>query len=694
MTRMNHEWQARVEAEFQSQDERLAAFYKSSEQTFSVDEEDNLYPILNSLTPVADQYEELEVFAEGAEKVLSRAVDRRLNRQVAMARPVRRETKEDQERFLREAYLVANLAHPNIMPVYGVGLDSNHIPFFTMELLSGESLELILKKLRSGDADCQRCYSLNQLMRIYLKVCDAIAYAHSRGVLHLDIKPGNIQVGPFGEVLVFDWGLAKVLSEKDSLRSGMPGELDGDLLNELPRAGTIRGSLGFMAPEQITEGAEVSEQTDIYALGALLYQLLTLRLPVEGGTDQAILRNTRAGAIIPPRRRGRGVFLPTGLCEVALKALALEPERRYAAVAGVKGDVDRYLAGHPTDAERAGVITRLVLFMKRHSHVAAVFTLSLMLISVVVIFNSSVIRREKAAAEVATLEARDNLEMYLQEHSEVLQLNSDLADAITLTMKSSGYRNTTLTLRIFERALSESMSPERYQEIMLQKGIIHFIRQEFQSANQCFDVAKGRLEPIGEIVSLSRKYGRIYPEDSDSMRRSDQQLADLINDYKVKNLSMNQIINYTYLHHIVRGAVGTPEDYMPLAQAMLEHLNSPLQSASLKLELTRNKNGRHLDLSGTPYSQYRLKLENAYNTNVLAPLSLYGLDISDTPIRSIEVLRGLEVSELRIAGLELSAHNFLFILRQSGIQTLVIDAGAFADVTMQKLHENFEVIEE
>jgi len=176
-----------LEKGFSDRNETLRSFYNTAALELSEDEKTSLTPILNSLKDDVARYREIEKIAEGGEKKITLAHDHRLDRRIAMARSVRSKAPQDLEQFLREARLTANLAHPNIMPVYNMGLDPEGEPFFSMELIPGDSLKTIVRKLRDGDADYRRDYPLDTLLNIYLKICDAIAYAHSRGVLHLDI---------------------------------------------------------------------------------------------------------------------------------------------------------------------------------------------------------------------------------------------------------------------------------------------------------------------------------------------------------------------------------------------------------------------------------------------------------------------------------------------------------------------------
>lgn len=678
------------EAAFRDEDDSLAGFYNADSKSLQEEEED-LYPILSSVSSDVDRYEKIGLLAEGGEKRITQVLDRRLNRHVAMAQPIHCETKEQQEQFLREAYLEANLTHPNIMPIHNVGVDEDHIPFFTMELVSDDSLKSILDKLRNKDEEYSRRYSLENRLNIFLKVCDAIAYAHFRNVLHLDIKPSNIRVGEFGEVFVCDWGIARVLFDGNPTSVDMQGKLNGDVINDLTLSGVIKGTPGFMAPEQTVSKGEKSKQTDIYALGAMLYTLLTLELPVRGTSGNEIVQNTRDGKVVPLHRRVSEQYVPVSLAAVAMKALAFDPKERYADVRDLQQEINCYLSGYPTRSERAGLLTRFSLFMKRHSRIASVLMFSLLLLAVVVSVDLTAIRKGKAAAEAAQYEAETNLELYLEEQREVVQLNSDLHDAITVTMKSPGFLSTVLTLRVLDQALNKAPDPNQYRVLMLQKGIMHFMRREFNEARRCFGEAGDQTRPINELFALSRKYAEIYPDDE--VMLSCRQMAELIGDYKVKSPRMTLIINYMYLNYIRQNPPGTPEEYLPLALAMLDHLNNLPQGRN-QLKLVQNTNGYHLNLSGLPYRKYTLKLDAAYNQNVLAPLKLYSLDISQTPLLSAGELSGLKLKELNMQGLSIPNHNLPFILGELDLQKLIINADAFPRDTMRRLYQKFDVTEQ
>ena len=264
----------------------LLQFYhtgKASEMTDS--ETSEPLPELAAVPP--GKYRIGDEVGSGGMKSVLRTHDRSTERNVAMAvlRDANLRSKKI-TRFVREARITAALEHPNIIPVYDIGVDEEGKPYFTMKLLGGETLESILQRVYAGHGDYRARYPLNSLLRIFQGVCDAIMFAHSRGVIHLDLKPANIQVGDFGEVLVLDWGLAKVFERDSNLHTNCIVLEMG--LGETPTEGTVSGTPGFMSPEQMRgENAALDERTDIYALGAILSAILNCRKsPAKAGSRQ------------------------------------------------------------------------------------------------------------------------------------------------------------------------------------------------------------------------------------------------------------------------------------------------------------------------------------------------------------------------------------------------------------------------
>ena len=233
------------------------------------------------------RYAYFKKIAKGGKSIIQSCKDMHLNRVIAHKSllPEFAEDPIEQKRLLREARVSAMLQHPNTLPIYEVGRNNKGHYYFTMKLVHGYSLREIL--------NYRERYDLSQLLDIIIQVANALEYAHTHGVVHRDIKPENILIGPFGEVLLMDWGLAKVWSE-----SG-----DVSVYEEIkPKAGTknssmtgfqkLQGSIFYMSPEQIKRDPDIGNLTDIYSLGIILYEALTGRTPAQGDTLEKVIKST------------------------------------------------------------------------------------------------------------------------------------------------------------------------------------------------------------------------------------------------------------------------------------------------------------------------------------------------------------------------------------------------------------------
>ena len=679
-----------LEKEFMKRNETLRSFYHTEALELSDDEVESLTPILNSLKSDMPRYREIDRLAEGGEKKVTLVHDHRLDRRVAMARSVRSNNPQDLEQFLREARLTANLAHPNIMPVYNMGLDENGEPFFSMELVPGDSLKSIIGKLRDGDEPYRKSYTLKVLLDIFVKVCDAIAYAHSRNVLHLDIKPDNIRVGAFGEVLVCDWGLARVMHATEDRTAEDTNELDADVLNDMTLSGTLKGTPGFMAPEQTQAYGEKTCQTDIYALGALLYMMLAYRLPVEGESAHEVIQNTREGRLVPIRRRKTDRHIPVSLVAVAMKALALDPADRYESVLELGNDIGRHLSGHPTHAEHAGWITRTSLLLQRHSRVAFLLITFLLVLAFVIGGNLVAISHQKAVAVEARKTAEANFALYQREQEVSQSLGEDLGEAVLYTVRSRDFVNAPSMIQLLETGLNENFDTVKRQNLYEQKGILHFVLEEFNAANVCFDAA-GSTKRIEPLIELSHKYAEIKP--NDSRRLSDDQLAALFNESKAAN---QMTLFYLYYHHMRRRpASASPESYVLLAGAVLDRLNYSHYARNNPLKLEEHDGNYSLNLSNAPYTVFSINIIGVYRRNILTPFKLKSLDISHTRIEDFNELRGMKLDELRMVGVPLRDRGRAFLnqMDRFKLKRIVLDASEFPKETIEELGGKMEVVD-
>ena len=312
-----------------------------------------LCPGYADLAAVEDRYTDEQLIGEGGLKDVFRCFDHRTKRFVALARPRAKLGVDCFDDFVSEAWLVSSLKHPNIIKVHDAGVDADGRPFFTMDLKGNTTLKDLVKQSTDG----------RELLVIFLKICDAIAYAHSEGIIHRDLKPENIQCDSFGEVLVCDWGLGKFLEAEDSKVAGVSQEWNASQYDTLN--GEIKGSLGYMAPEQILPEEEADERSDVFALGCLLHFILAGSAPFSGTKDEILEKTTG-----PQRQSLRSAFpgrnITKSMEAVTLKAIARDPAKRYGSVTELQADINRHLAGRSTGAERPSLFRRGALFINRN----------------------------------------------------------------------------------------------------------------------------------------------------------------------------------------------------------------------------------------------------------------------------------------------------------------------------------------
>ncbi|MBX7103831.1 MAG: serine/threonine protein kinase [Gemmataceae bacterium] len=285
---------------------------------------------------VAGQFRVVREHAQGGLGRVSVAIDERLGREVALKeiRPDKQHRHDLKARFIREACVAGQLEHPGIVPVYAFGEHENGQPYYAMRFVGGETLADAIQRFH---ADNSRFDSLEfrQLLTRFIAVCEAMAYAHDKGVIHRDLKPANIMLGQYGETQVVDWGLAKRLNEPTV---ASPDVMDTDATLSMGAIGTP----AYMSPEQAAGRIEdVGPTSDIYSLGATLYHLLTGRSPNAGHAIVSVLANAERGTVDPPRRSNSSV--PKALEAVCQKAMAFRPADRYPSAKSLGADVEQWL---------------------------------------------------------------------------------------------------------------------------------------------------------------------------------------------------------------------------------------------------------------------------------------------------------------------------------------------------------------
>ncbi|MEZ6184561.1 MAG: serine/threonine-protein kinase [Planctomycetota bacterium] len=334
--------------------------------------------------------------------------DRRLGREAAL-KVVRDPTPDRVQRFRREAEITARLSHPAIPPVYDAGQTRDGRDYLLLRYVSGSSLaqrfdryhERRTRRTRSGrDMPLPR-----DLLEVLIKVAEALAYAHSRGILHRDLKPQNVLLGPFGETVLLDWGLALDLAE---------GQENAEM------AGTV----GYMAPEQARREA-VDPRADVFGLGALLTEALTGRLPVEGERVGEVLERLRAGQIRTPA--ALGVEVAPELEAIAAKALAPAPAQRYAEASAFAEDLRAFLEGRPVSVYRESVTRRGRRWVRQHPTLVVACVLAL-------VGALLILRAREWEREALVREARDGVRLTRRQN--LMQPGDPLSQAWTLLAAS------------------------------------------------------------------------------------------------------------------------------------------------------------------------------------------------------------------------------------------------------------------
>jgi len=289
--------------------------------------------------------------ASGGMGSIDVAVDRALDRRIAVKtlHPHLRPDEATVRMFLREARLTGLLDHPHIVPVYDLGEREGGQLFFSMKLVEGQTLAALIRSLPSKGV--LETATLYMLLDLIVKVCDALAFAHSRGVLHCDVKPANVMVGEFGQVFLMDWGIARLIAT-DAAPGSARGPVKAETLKQRePRHGpatdnSIIGTPCYMSPEQARgDRKKLDVRSDVFLLGALLYEVLTHRPPYPSNDRVETLALAAAGVFPTPRRVAGDVAVPQELDRIVMRAMAKNPNDRYPSVAALREDVVRFMQG-------------------------------------------------------------------------------------------------------------------------------------------------------------------------------------------------------------------------------------------------------------------------------------------------------------------------------------------------------------
>ena len=574
--------------------------------------------IFDEIAIIEERYNHGNIVNQGGMKKIYKTRDSLTNRSVAKAVLIDSDDERKAESFLREARLTAALEHPNIIPIYDIGIDEEEGPYFIMKLLGGRNLsEIIRAQVQSSE------YTQHDFMGIFTKICDAISYAHSKGIIHLDLKPENIQIGEYGEVTVCDWGLAKVIDSPEDI-SDFESDLDPMLYNDMTMDGVIKGTPGYMAPEQIDSSLGPKDQrSDIYALGGILYSLLTLKNPHKTDTVENVLKNTLEGRINRPSTR-TDVPISTSLEAVAMKALDANPDNRYQTVTELRKEINNWLGGFATDAENANFLKSSWLLFKRHKTVSLLFFL--IFFGTVMSFYFVKQNERKAVEALNKYEKEKKFSDLVSKNSvnQLKEINENYFKKFEFN-KALTFINDAVKLY-----------PDNAQ-IHALNGEALFYVQEFSRAVEAFKKSGSfkYQEPYKEFLKIAFEFsdrikvkGSLSASDlADLVYSCDGDLRERVLTFIIDELSSQEKYKSLYIDVNKKKLIDRHLEFCRLMTAAHLSLKSPLKLSKehfeekLKFTYRLDIEGIHLDLNGTEQIEKLIYYRH---------LPLVSLDLSNT----------------------------------------------------------------
>jgi serine/threonine protein kinase/tetratricopeptide (TPR) repeat protein len=630
----------------------------------------------------AKKYRVITTIAQGGMGVVMQARDLRIRRTVAMKvmKSSSQFSRESVLRFIDEAQLTGQLEHPNIVPVYELGIDPHGETFYTMKFVKGITLDDVIRGLRTGKPKITAKYPLAMLVTIFQKICDAVAFAHSKGVVHRDLKPENVMIGSYGEVLVMDWGLAKNLStvHRDPVSPPPQNPSKNPAVSETAASdgrgfqtmnGVIVGTPPYISPEQARgELDHIDTRSDIYVLGEILYSILTLRPPVTGENVHEVVEKILSSQIPsplsfnnPPKTSSRqpsktphegeiglihcpGRRIPEGLSAVAMKAMNTDPDGRYQAVVEMQADITAWQGGFATKAERAGIGTHLRLFVGRHKAEVALLGFVFLIFNVVIVGLIYQLAQERNLAQ----ESADHAWETNKRASEIQKLTTEVGPAY---------------YRTAQRSLEEGQLENAFV------GVDLAIAQAHDEPD--YLLLRGRiLQSMFRWKDALEAYGHVIEMDEgneDALLNIDFTRSMLKNADHDGAASVEHLDRF-HAHLLAQGRV---DEAVALLKKMTEARRTALfestwaayfaknklgkfqvsenQSLWVDLSKSRFRGGRKLEkLRRAPVAALDLAESAFEDVSVLDGLPLKRLVLSHTPVGNIEALSRMPLEELSI----------------------------------------------
>ncbi len=683
----------------------------------------------------ADRFVVEEALARGGMGMILAARDVNIRRVTAM-KVLTAENPTDKQllRFIEEAQITGQLEHPNIVPVHELGVSDSGRIYYTMKMVEGVTLLDVIKGVREHRHEIIDKYPISRLLTVFAKVCDAVAFAHSRGVIHRDLKPDNVMIGDFGEVLLMDWGLAKVVGDKAML-SGMIEE-DGvsleEAVNRIPARqsmanqrtleGQILGTPNYMPPEQAAgKISELDKRTDIYSLGGVLYDLLCLRAPIEGANLKEMVEKINKGYIpnpniYNPRRDSKGeIVYPDGIilhhcpenrvpeatAAVAMKAMSFDPNDRYQTVEELQEDIFKYQTGFATSAESASPLRLLTLTLKRHKR-ESIFICIALIIAILMTAFFIINLNGKNASLIGALEEIEKSEVEREKLIRAIapRMVEEAEEAIQEGKWDTALRNVTSSLELRPDNPRGSFVKARCQMAFLQ---LDQAQSNFKIAEALAKDDSALLADVAQYRAIVDEFlpvwisnkrtldGRQLHSIANKIRALDQRLADQF----LEHIDHSSSQSFSVGEYLEPEVVRVIERDLKVAITRLEADNGigagelkalyPVQGSTgrVTLELFRNQ-GRIVDISAlenVPINDLSLEGTSVSDLSPLAKMKLSWLNLNKTEVTDLSPLKNAQLIELHLEETPLSSLNGIDV---SQLKTLFAEDSALADISALK----------
>lgn len=593
----------------QEEDLLLGAFddAKALEDSFSAQS------TTEHIRDISERYKICSLLGEGTLKKVYLAHDEYMGRKVALAR-IKEEGHLDD--FFNEARLASKLEHPFIAPIYDMGFDESGQAFFAMKLYEGMNLyeELQRRGFQSPD--------VSWTLSIFLKVCEALSYAHGQGVLHLDIKPSNIRIDDYGEVLLCDWGISRIIGIDHEVKGQKPSM---PIMSRATLVGELRGTPGFMAPEQVNNETQLDERTDIYGLGALLHDMLCGQPPNENNSFSPTI--------------------PMEIQKICFKALKSDPQDRYKSVASLMEDIIKYNKGLVLSAEKASPLTVLYKWAKRKKRILIALACNLLLIFILISIYISNINHVNDKLELTVQELTKGKELKNKQRLELAERHYKQAqESFSNAVTHYGYNPRTINFAL-ETLIKALESNPDHLEAWGTLGHLRLLSSQFDEALISYSEAGVKYEPYFKVLEEYLK--------ENEKHSSIESRLNLIR--KVKNLD-----NVRLRNHLIFKGIHSLRNENGLFEFSIESMN--IFHEVDYLEYHYDKDSKSLDLQNNklktiyPLKTLRLEkltLKDSLNRSSelyhLRNMPLRYLDISHSKILNLDSLVNLEIEELNLS---------------------------------------------